>query len=292
MAASNSLRTYYQLTKTGVLYGNVLTAVAGFLLAAAYFDTLPLVLFVATIIGMTLVIASACVLNNVLDQDIDRIMERTKNRGVASGQVSPANAAIFSGVLWLIGMAVLRIFTNWLVVAIGLFGFVVYVWLYGALSKRRSIHGTLVGSISGAMPILAGYVAVADRIDAAAVLLFLMLFFWQFPEFYSIAIYRRKEYAAAGVPVMSVVKGVRNTKLQILVYTVLFVVSTLLLTPFGYTGWIYFAVMTVLGLYWLKLAVDGQRAKDSDAWARRMFHWSLIILLALCLMLAVGNLLP
>lgn len=292
MAESNPIREYYQLTKPGVLYGNVLTGVAGFLLAAGYFRTFPFWLFGATIVGMTLVIAAACVLNNVLDQDIDRIMERTKSRGVASGKVPSLHATILSTVLLILGMAILVLGTNWWVVAIGAVGFVVYVWLYGALSKRRSVHGTLVGSISGAMPILAGYVAIADRLDTAAVLLFLMLFFWQFPEFYSIAIYRRKEYAAAHIPVMSVVRGVQHTKRQILAYTALFVVSTLLLSVLGYTGWLYFIVMAAAGIYWLKLAIDGQATKNSDAWARRMFHWSLLILLLLCAMLSVGSLLP
>lgn len=275
-----------------MLYGNVITGVAGFLLAAGYFRQFDVVLFVATIAGMTLVIASACVLNNVFDQDIDRLMERTKTRAVAHGDIHARNATVFSVLLGLFGFAILVLLTNWLVVGIGAVGFVTYVWLYGALSKRRSIHGTLVGSISGAMPILAGYCAVSGRIDAAAVMVFLMLFFWQFPEFYSIAIYRRYEYAAAHVPVMSVVKGVYSTTVQIFVYTVLFVVSTLLLTPFGYTGWVYFAVMLVFGLYWLRLGWQGLVLKGTDAWARRMFHTSLMMLLLLSALLAVGPWLP
>jgi protoheme IX farnesyltransferase len=240
---------------------------------------------------MTLVIASACVLNNVLDQDIDRIMERTKTRGVASGKVASLPATIFSAILGISGILILAVWVNGLVVAIGIAGFIIYVWLYGALSKRKSIHGTAVGSVSGAAPILAGYVAVSGRIDAAAILLFLMLFFWQFPEFYSIAIYRRKEYAAAGVPVMTVVKGVKSTTIQIFIYTVAFVITSLLLTIYGYTGWIYFIVMAALGLYWIKLGAEGLRTKDSDAWARRMFHYSLIVLLALSFMLSIGAML-
>jgi len=290
--SAKTLKQYYSLTKPGVLYGNVITGVAGFLLAAGYFKTFPVVLFLAAIGGMTLVIASACVLNNVLDQDIDRIMERTRERAVAHGDVPGSRATVFSVVLGVLGMAVLAIWTNWLVVGIGVFGFVVYVWLYGAFSKRKSVHGTLVGSISGAMPILAGYVAVADRFDAAAITLFFMLFFWQFPEFYSIAIYRRREYAAAHIPLMSVVKGVKSTKIQIFVYTVLYVLATIALTPLGYTGWIYFAVMLALGLYWIRLGWAGLRAKDSEKWARRMFHVSLMMLLALSGLLAVGALLP
>lgn len=288
------LKKYYSLTKPGVLYGNVITGVAGFLLAAGHFRTFDAGLFAATIGGMTLVIASACVLNNVLDQDIDRIMERTKTRAVAAGEIPGRNAVALSAVLGVLGITVLALWVNALVVAIGIAGFVVYVWLYGALSKRLSIHGTLVGSISGAAPIFAGYCAVSGRVDTAAVLVFLMLFFWQFPEFYSIAIYRRAEYKAAGIPVMSVVKGVRNTKIQIYVYTILFVISTLLLTPLGYTGWVYLLVMAALGLYWIMIASEGFRVKDkdSDAWARRMFHFSLIVLLVLSAMLAVGPLLP
>ncbi|HVS78891.1 MAG TPA: heme o synthase [Candidatus Saccharimonadales bacterium] len=283
---------YYSLTKPGVLYGNVITGVAGFLLGASYFRRFDVWLFVATIGGMTLVIASACVLNNVLDQDIDALMERTKKRAVAAGDIPARSAAIFSAVLGIAGIAILALWVSWLVVGIGAVGFVVYVWLYGALSKRRSVHGTLVGSISGAMPILAGYCAVSRQIDGAAILVFFALFFWQFPEFYSIAIYRRREYKAAGVPVISVVKGVTETKQWILGYTLAFVISTLLLTVFGYTGWIYFVVMALLGLWFIKLGLEGQTAKDSDKWARRMFHFSLIVIMIFSLMISIGPLLP
>lgn len=291
--ANTTMKRYYSLTKPGVLYGNVITGVAGFLLGAGYFGRFNIVLFVATIVGMSLVIASACVLNNVLDQDIDAKMERTKRRAMAMGEVANASAIIFSAVLGVLGIIILAVWVNSLVVAIGVFGFVVYVWLYGALSKRLSIHGTLVGSISGAMPVLAGYVAVADRLDVAALLVFLMLFFWQFPEFYSIAIYRKKEYARAKIPVMSVVKGVVSTKRQIFVYTVLFTVSSLLLTIAGYAGWIYFVVMALVNIYWIRIGLSGlSKNIDSDAWAHKMFHSSLIVLLVLSLMLAIGAYLP
>lgn len=286
------LSNYYQLTKPGVTYGNVITVAAGFLLAAGYFNRFDPSLFVATTLGMTLVIASACVLNNFLDQDIDRIMQRTKTRGVASGEVPGRNAVIFSGVLGFCGLATLLLATNWLVVGIGVTGFIIYVWLYGALSKRLSIHGTLVGSISGAMPILAGYCAVSGTIDAGAILVFLVLFFWQFPEFYSIAIYRRSEYKKAGIPVMPVVVGIKNTVAQIFIYTTLFVTSTLLLTYFSYTGYTYFVVMALFGAYWIWLAAKGFKTKKSYAWARQMFRFSLIILIVFCVMISADSLLP
>lgn len=286
------IKKYYSLCKPGVLYGNVITGAAGFLMASGYFGRFDAWLFVDTIVGMTLVIASACVLNNYFDRDIDAVMERTKNRAIAAGEIAGHSAIIFSAVLWFLGILILAIWVNWLVVGIGIAGFITYVWLYGMLSKRRSVHGTLVGSVSGAAPILAGYCAVSNHIDAGAVLVFLALFFWQLPEFYSIAIYRRREYKAAGIPVISVVKGVKETKRQILFYTIAFVISTLLLTIFGYTGWIYFVIMAGLGAYWIRLGIQGQGTTDSDKWARKMFHFSLIILLSFSLVLALGPILP
>lgn len=274
------------------MYGNVLTGVAGFLLASKWHVDVGL--FLATIGGMTLVVGSACALNNYFDRDIDSKMLRTKSRVTVTGEVSARGALVFSLVIGLLGMLILLEWTSRLVVLIGLIGFVDYVWLYGALAKRRSIHGTLVGSISGAMPVLAGYVAARGYIDSGALLVFLALFFWQLPEFYSISIYRREEYKAAGVPVMSVVKGVKTTKLQIFIYTLAFVLSTILLSVFGYTGYFFAIVMGLLGVYWLRLGWRGLNTKASGnaTWARQMFRFSLIIILALSVMLSFGSVLP
>jgi heme o synthase len=283
-------KNFYSLTKPGVLYGNAITAAAGFLLASK--GSIDLWLFTTMFIGTTLVIASACVLNNFLDQDIDSIMDRTKKRAIVNGDIKGSHAVIFSIVLGILGILILYRFTNLLVVILGLVGFIVYVLFYGMLSKRLSIHGTLVGSVSGAIPILAGYVAVTNSIDLGALLVFLALFFWQMPEFYSIAIYRLKEYKKAGIPVMPVVKGIKSTTIQIFIYTILFVASTLLLTPYGYTGLAYFVIMSFLGGYWLWLGAQGFDADDPDKWARKMFRFSLIILLAYCLMISIDWLLP
>lgn len=286
----NKLQAYYQLTKPGVLYGNVLTAVAGFFLAAA--GHVDWWLFLATLVGMTLVVASACVINNYLDIDIDSKMERTKKRPSVTHAVPGKNIVIYSIILGILGFAILAIWTNWLVAIVGIIGWVTYVWIYGAWSKRQSIHGTLIGAISGAMPIVGGYVAVRGRIDVGAVLVFLIMFFWQFPEFYSIAIYRKDEYAAANVPVMTVVKGVRSTAIQIYIYTVLYVLSTLAITFVGLAGLVYFAVMLVLGVQWIWIAMSGMRGGPHETWARRMFKYSMINVLALCIMLSIGPLLP
>ena len=290
-----TVQRYVSLTKPGVLLGNVLTGAAGFGLASAWLRSFDAVLFIAAIGGMTLIIASACALNNVLDRDIDRLMERTKQRVVASGAVAPRRAMAFAVLLGTFGVSVLGVWTNWLVVGIGIGGYIVYVWLYGAFSKRRSLHGTLVGSISGAAPILAGYVAVRGRIDAGAILVFLALFFWQFPEFYSIAVYRRAEYQAARVPVITVVRSIGVAKRWIFINAALCLLAALLLTSFHYTGYVYLFAMAAVGVYWLLVAVRGFRSDDkaySDRWARRMFHASLNVLLAYSLLIVLGPLLP
>lgn len=286
----STLLRYYSLTKPRVLYGNVLTAAAGFLFASP--GPIDWLLFLAVCLGTTLVIGSACVLNNVLDRDIDTLMARTKKRATVTGGVGARNALIYSAVLLLAGMAILVAWTNALVVGVGIGGFLAYVVLYGMLSKRLSIHGTLVGSVSGAAPILGGYVGASNAIDAGAIIVFLILFVWQMPAFYSIAIYRQAEYARANVPVISVVRGIPNTVAQILVYTVLFVVVSVLPQPFGYTGWVYTAVMGILGTGWLVLAVRGLRATDHDRWARLMFRYALMMMFAISLMLSVGPRLP
>lgn len=284
------VKRYYSLTKPRVLYGNVITVVAGYFLASqGAFQLWP---FLALVVGSTLVIGSACVLNNVLDRDIDAAMVRTRQRPTVTGSVAATAAVLYSAVLGAVGLSLLATGTNWLVVAVAAGGFCVYVWLYGMLSKRMSIHGTLVGSVSGAAPIVGGYLAVDAHVDVGAVLAFLTVFLWQMPEFYSIAIYRHDEYAQAGVPVISVVKGVRRTTAQILVYTVAVVVVTLLLPVFGYTGLIYTVIMGALGTGWIILGIRGLRASDVNRWAHRMFGYSMLMILAVCALFATGPILP
>lgn len=282
-----SVKAYYALIKPGVTYGNLLTTVAGFLLASR--GDINLLLFTATTLGMGLVIGSACAFNNYFDQDIDRIMTRTQKRSIVAGLVPAKNALIFASIVGGIGFALLALFTNLLTVVVAFLGFIIYIVLYGMLSKRMSIHGTLVGSVSGAMPILAGYTAVTNNIDAGAIILFMILFFWQMPEFYSIAIYRRNEYKQAGIPVMPVVKGIQSTKIQILAYIVAFSVSAMSLSLFRYTGYIYLLVMTLMSLWWTWLALSGFTTKNDDAWARKVFRFSLIILVVFSILISIES---
>jgi len=284
------IKQYYSLTKPGVLYGNALTAAAGFLFASK--SNVNWGLFLYMIFGTSLVIGSACIINNYLDQDIDKVMARTKKRALVAGVISPSRALLFGIVTGLLGIIILTVKTNGLVVLSGIFGFIVYVFLYGALSKRRSVHGTLVGSISGAMPIFAGYVAASSQIDSGAVLVFLVLFFWQIPEFYSISIYRQEEYAAANVPVISVIKGIPHTVVAIFIYTLLFIASTTALFVFEYTSVSYLIIISLLNMWWLWLSIKGLVSKNQAKWSRQMFRFSLIILLAFSFLISVDAYLP
>lgn len=274
------------MTKPGIIYGNAMTAAAGFLLASK--GHINLWLLIETLLGISLVIASACVFNNYIDRNIDRIMARTKKRALVQGVIKAQNAIIFASFLGIVGIVVLSIYTNLLTVLIGVIAFLDYVVLYG-ISKRRSVHGTIIGSISGAAPIVAGYCAVADRIDSGAIILFLILVFWQMPHFYAIAMYRFNDYKAAKIPVLPVIKGMKNTKIQILVYIGAFLAANITLSLLGYTGYIYLVVMTAIGLLWLGFGIKGFGVKDDKLWARKMFFFSLVVILVLSLMLSIGG---
>jgi heme o synthase len=280
------LRGYYQLIKPRVMYGNLITTIAGFLFAAN--GLIDWYLFLATILGTGLVISSACAINNYLDQDIDAKMERTRSRPLITGEVNSKGALIFGIMVGLTGLLALSLWTNKWVVGVGVFGFITYVWLYGAIGKRMSVHGTLIGSLSGAAPILAGYVAAHPELDIPAILLFLILFFWQIPEFYSISIYRRREYAAAGIPVSAVIRGIASTKLHIFVYTILTIVSMLALATTALASLSYFVIMLTFGAYWLGLAIEGLVTHNNNDWARRNFHYSLYILVIFCLTISIN----
>ena len=283
------IKEYYQLTKPGIIYGNLITAAGGFLLASK--GHIQWGLFLAILAGTAFVIGSACVFNNYIDRGIDQKMERTKQRAMVKGSISGPAALTYGTILFILGFIVLAWYTNWLTLGIGILAFIIYVAVYG-LSKRRSVHGTIVGSFAGAAPVVAGYTTVTDRFDLGAFILFLILVLWQMPHFYSIAMYRLDEYAAAEIPVLPLKTSLRTTKIQILAYIVAFIVAVAALTVFGYAGYTYLVVMVLLGLAWLRLGITGFKAKDDAKWARKMFRFSLIVILALSVMLAVGSVLP
>lgn len=281
------IRTYYLLTKPGIILGNLITTAGGFALASkGRFDPW---LFFTMLIGLGPVIASACVFNNYIDRISDAKMARTKNRALAKGLIAPWKAIGFALALGIFGISVLCLFTNLLAASIAALGFFVYVCLY-SLWKARSTHATLVGSISGAVPPVVGYCSVSHSLDAGAAILFAILVLWQMPHFFAIALYRQDDYAAASIPVLPIAKGVLATKIQMLLYVIAFGGSMLLLTACGYVGMAYGIVAFILGAAWLALTIKGFKVENDQLWARSMFRLSLVIITAFCLMISVDTL--
>lgn len=284
-------KQYYHLTKPGIIYGNLITTSAGFLLASTSKNRIQFMLLVGTLLSIALIIGSACTVNNYIDRKIDAKMARTKKRALVIGTIPASRAIAFAIILGFSGFIILGLYTNFLTLCLGVMAYFVYIVPYG-IAKRRSVHGTAVGSVAGALPPVAGYCAVTNNLDGGALLLLLLLVFWQMPHFYAIAMFRYKDYKAAGLPVLPVKKGTMAAKIQILLYIVAFTVTGSLFTVTGYTNVIFLVVIMGLGLSWLYKGVQGFSALDDKKWARGMFFYSLIVNLSMSLLLAVGALLP
>lgn len=279
------IRSYFLLTKPGILFGNAITTVSGFALASkGHFN---IFLFFATLIGLSLLIASACVFNNYIDRNMDKMMERTRNRALAKGEISIEKAIIFASILGLFGVVLLTLCTNLITSLVALSGFFVYVVLY-SLSKYRSPYATLIGSISGGVPPVVGYLAVVGRFDIGAFLLFLIVTFWQMPHFFAIAMYRFDDYSAASIPVLPITKGVYLTKIHMMCYIIAFLIAAFMLTLLGYTGYTYLIVITLFSLIWLLLCIKGFTSDNNQLWGRQMFRFSLIVIMVLCIMISIN----
>ena len=268
-----------------------MSAIAGFLLASSLQHHIDCGLFAAMLVGTSLVIACGCVINNIMDRGIDAKMSRTKQRAMVTGQVTPRTALVIGLILGIIGFHILLQYVNNLTAFIGFIGLFFYLILYGYF-KRRSTYGTLVGSVSGATPMVAGYTAVTNHFDLAALILFFSMVFWQMPHFYAIALYRLDDYKRAKLPVMPVSVGVKQTIKVMPLYIIAFTVTACALTPAGYTRTIYVGLTAALGIYWLLQSRDGPKTKDTATWARHMFMWSLLVLVAWSAAVAAGAVLP
>lgn len=280
------IRVYFILTKPGIILGNIITTTAGFLLASkGHFDPY---LFLATVVGLALIIASACVFNNAIDRDADKKMDRTKDRALVKGLVSVKSALFFALAIGFAGGYVLAAYTNVLTALVALSGFLLYVVVY-SFWKYRSTNATFLGSIAGAVPPVVGYLAVKGQFDAAAWILFAIVLLWQMPHFYAIAVYRMEEYVAASIPVLPTTRGMFLTKVVMALYIVAFMVATFLMLTYGYTGTTYLISALILGFSWLTLSLFGFQAKDDTRWAKQMFKLSLFVITALCILIGADG---
>jgi len=268
------LKDFLALIKVGIVNSNAMTTFTGLWLAlhfsgAHFLDNIDLIL--VTLIGSSLIVAGSCSLNNYIDRDIDHLMERTKGRPTVTGRVQPGKVALMSFLL--IGAGTAFLLTTTLTAAvIGIIGVFSYVVLYTMWSKRQYVSNTIVGSISGAVPPLIGWAAVDANLDVMAWMLFAIVFVWQPPHFYALAMRRVEEYRAAGIPMLPVVKGFKATKRSIFLW-----VAALLPLPFFLPslGISFIILATVLNIGWLALGIYGLKLKDDIKWAKMMFIYSL-----------------
>lgn len=268
------LKDFFALIKIGIVNSNLITTFTGIWLALHFtgqhfLDHLDIVLF--TLIGSSLIIAGSCVINNYYDRDIDHLMQRTKNRPTVTGKANPY-MVIFMGLAFIIIGLLFLVFTTVSAAVIGLVGVISYVGLYTMWSKRLYVSNTIVGSISGAVPPLIGWAAVDANLDVVAWILFFIMFAWQPPHFYALAMRRVDEYRAAGIPMLPVVKGFKTTKKHIILWII-----SLLPLPFFLTtlGLPFLILATLLNVGWLALGIIGNKKFDDIKWAKLMFVYSL-----------------
>jgi protoheme IX farnesyltransferase len=279
------LKAYYYLAKPGIVYANVLTAVAGYLYGSAWHIKLDE--FAGVVIGIALVIGGACAYNNILDRNFDKQMKRTKNRALVTGEISPLAAGIFASLLVSLGFGLLARFTNPTVVIIGLIGIIDYVILYG-WAKRHTPFSTIIGSVSGSTSIVAGYCAATGRFDVDAFLLFLILTLWQMPHFYAIAMYRKQDYTDIKVPLMPLLRSAATAKARIISYIVAMLAASILLTVWGSANLVCLAILVVLSLWWLYIGIKNY-SMDVVPWGKKMFFFSLTVNLGISVAVAIGS---
>jgi protoheme IX farnesyltransferase len=271
-------REYLELTKPKVSLLIVFTAIVGMVLASPGMVPLPALVFGT--IGIAMASGSAAALNHILDRRIDQQMARTRRRPLATGSLRTSQALVFAGVLCA-GSMMLLLLSAGSLCALLTFGSVIgYAVIYTGWLKHATPQNIVIGGAAGAAPPVLGWVAVTHSIDAQALVLFMIIFMWTPPHFWSLAIARRDEYAKAGVPMLPVTHGIPYTRRQILLYTVLLILCTLIPAVIGMSGLIYMAAALVLDARFLYLALALQRGVRPDL-PIRTFRFSISYLMAL-----------
>ena len=266
------LTSYYKLAKPGIVYGNTVHVIATALFAWSIVGIRP-VPAIGVVIGMALLIASACVVNCITDRFVDAKMDRTKKRPLPAGEVTVKGAVLYAAILGVAGALIMLLFANAVALACGLVCFITYTVVY-AYAKRHTWMSTIVGTIPGAMPALAGYAAIDPSLPAPAWILTLMILIWQLPHFYGLALFRRDDYTKSGMPLISVVKPRSVVVAHILITAVLYAVVATLTLVYVPTHWAAHAVLAGSAYIWVAYVLLAP-ARGSDAWARKVFGTSL-----------------
>lgn len=279
-------RDLVALTKPRVTSLVLLTAGAGMYLAPREAGTAALPVLLASLFAVSLAVASANTLNCWLERDVDRFMARTRTRPLPARRLEPPLALAFGLALGVLSIPALWLAANPLTAALGAVALVVYVLVYTPL-KRRTPWALPIGAVPGALPPLMGWTAVTGRLDVGGLALFAVIFVWQMPHFLAIGLFRKEDYARAGLKILPVVRGEPATRVHIALYVIALVPITLALVPLGVAGLGYLAVAVVLGASFLIWSLLGLRAEVSPRWARELFLVSLVHLTGLFLALCV-----
>ena len=266
---------FLQLTKPRVVSLIVFTAVIGMFLATPGLPPLGGLLFAT--LGIALVAGAAAAINCLVEQRVDAIMARTRARPLPMGQVTPAQTLTFAAAVGASGLAVLYLLVNSLTMWLTLATFVGYALVYTVILKPLTPQNIVIGGASGAMPPVLGWTAVTGDLSSDALLMFLIIFAWTPPHFWALALYRKREYEKAGIPMLPVTHGDRYTRLHVLLYTCILLAVSLLPFTTGMSGLIYLAAASLLGgiflWYAVKIYVD-----YSDRLAQRTFRYSIVYL--------------
>jgi protoheme IX farnesyltransferase len=269
---------FLELTKPRVVALMLITAVIGMCMAVPGF--VPWQPLVLGNVGIAFCAGAAAAINHVVDERIDQKMSRTTNRPVAQGRVSQSEAIVFAALLAILGTALLATTVNVLTAILTVASLVGYAFIYTMFLKRATPQNIVIGGLAGAAPPLLGWTAVTGEIHAHGLLLVLIIFAWTPPHFWALAIHRKEEYAAVGIPMLPVTHGNRFTALHILLYTILMFLITLLPYITLLSGWIYAVTATLLGLRFLYWSIEILREKNPDA-PMATFKFSITYLMVL-----------
>jgi protoheme IX farnesyltransferase len=280
------LNQFVALTKPRVVMLIVFTAAIGMFLATPGLVDWRVLLFGLT--GIWLVAGSAAAINCLVEQKIDALMARTRARPLPRGQVSSAQTLVFAALVGATGLYLLDTFVNSLTMWLTLLTFVGYAIIYTVLLKPATPQNIVIGGASGAMPPVLGWAAVTNDVSADALILFLIIFAWTPPHFWSLALYRTQDYAKAGLPMLPVTHGPEYTRLQVLLYTIILVAVSLLPFATRMSGLVYLFAALALGIGFLRYAI-GLYRNYSDALARQTFRYSIYYLSTLFLALLIDH---
>ena len=287
----NVFTQFLELTKPRVNALIVFTAIIGMMLAYPVGVAWDLSLMLTATLGIALVAGAAAAFNCLVEQQIDRKMARTRARPTVAGSISSIQILLLAGIIGGAGLLVLYRYVNPITMWLTLATFLGYAIVYTVILKPATPQNIVIGGASGAMPPVLGWAAVAGAVDPKSLLLFLIIFAWTPPHFWALALYRKNEYAKAGVPMLPVTHGDAFTKLHLLLYTLLLAASTLLPFAVGMSGWLYLVPVLLLNAGFLYFAVQLYR-NYSDTLARRTFSFSILYLSLLFAALLIDHYAP